>query len=265
MHRPIEIWLVLVVACIPLVAGSMPSIVVTNKSDSMILITPIDEAHTAPPPLDRVSATLPPGTFILTNRTATQINAVVVLWSYTDKGGISQQMRFNCDGYITGGVPTPIVRANDSTLISPGGCTMREYFDHMAAGKPMLGDDLYLARNKSVLDLSSNLATVRLTVDSVIFEDGRIWGPDANKYYKTVSANYWATHSVVEEVSAARAAGQDVRAALEKIAAEGPRSPAHRRLCASTIHDSPDPEATLRFYIQQPPLPGFQHVGGETK
>lgn len=270
MRQLIKIALpVLVLACIPLGAATMPTITVTNLSDEMVQITPIDEAHKPPTPLDQISNTLPPGAFILTNQIATPINAVVVLWSYTDSNGASVQKRVNCDGYFGGGVPSAIVAANDSTLITPGGCTMREYFDHMAAHKPMLGGSLFLSRNKSILDIANTLAAVRITVDSVIFADGKIWGTDTQHYYKTVSANYWAIRSVVEEITAARAAGQDVKALLQKIVAEPNGTSGYpsgqRKLCASNIHDSPELEITLKFYSDQPPLPEFQHVGGETK
>jgi len=270
MRQSIEIaLLVIVVACIPLGAATMPTITVTNKSDSMVQITPIDDANKAPAPLDQISATLPPGAFILTNQTSTPINAVVIFWSYTSNTGVPQQKRFNCDGYINGGMPSTIVRANDSTLITPGGCTMREYFAHMAAGKPMMGGSLFLSRNKSVLDVAETFTTVRITVDSVIFADGRIWGPDTKQYYKTVSATYWAIRSVVEDVTAAKAAGQDISIPLEKIRADtegrGDEASRLRNSYALSIRHSPNPEGTLKAFSQQPPLPEFQHVGGETK
>jgi len=270
MYRSLKVAVfTLLVACIPSGAATVPTIIVTNKSDAMVKITPIDDAHKAPAPLDQISATLPPGAFILTNQTATAINAVVVLWSYTDNKGTTQQRRFNCDGYINGGVPLPIVSANDSALITPGGCTMREHFAHKAAGKQMLGGKLYAARNQSILDIVGTLTSVQISVDSVIFSDGKIWGPDAKQYYRTVAAAYWATRSVVDEIANAKAAGLDMKIPLERILAEvsdgGGYSSDLRKLCAKNIHDSPNPEVTLQFYSQQPPLPEFQHIGEQTK
>ena len=247
----------------------MPAIEVTNKADSMIQVTPFDDIHKAPAPLDQISSTLPPGSFILANQTATPIHVVIVLWSYTDKNGTAQQKRFNCDGYVSGGVPTPIVMANDSTLITPGGCTMREYFAHMAAGKAMLGGGLLAARNKSVLDVADSLTAVRITIDSVIFADGKIWGPDIKQYHKSVSARYWAIRSVVEEVASAKAGGHDIQVAAEKIRAEtegkGDETSRLRNSYANSIRRSPNPEETLKAFSQLPPLPEFQHIGGETK
>lgn len=244
----------------------MPTVDITNKSDSIIEIVPIDEGHKAPAPLDQISATLPPGAFILINHTDTPINAVVVLWSYIDKNGNSQPRRMNCDSYI-GGPTDPIVRARDSVLITPGGCMMREYFAHKAAGKPMIGEGT--SRNKSILDMGETLATVHITVDSVIFADGKIWGPDEHLYYKIISANYWGVRSVVEDVSNARAAGKDLKSSLEEIRSDttgkGDQRSFRRKMCADTIHDSPNPEGTLQFYSQQPPLPEFQHIGGKNQ
>lgn len=269
MRKLIEIALsTLVVACIPLGAATMPPITVTNQSDSLIQLVPIDDAHKAPAPLDQISSTLPPGAFILTNQTATPINVVVVLWSYTDRNGNIQERRFNCDGYIVV-PPSTIVRANDSALISPGGCTMREYFAHLASGKVMVGGDLRASRNKAISDMADSLASVKVTVDCVIFADGRIWGPDSRQYYKAVSATYWAIQSVVEEVSAAMAAGQDMHVPLEKIRAEtagkGDQLSRLKNMYASTIHNSPSPEGTLKHYSGQSPLPEFRHIGEQTK
>lgn len=267
-HLASVIVLTVILGCIPLGAATMPTVTVTNKSDSLIQITPIDTTHKPPAPLDQISATLPPGAFILTNQTATPINALVVLWSYADKNGSTQQKRFNCNGYLVV-PPSVIVRANDSALIAPGGCTMREYFDHMVAGKPMLGGGLSEARNKSIRDIADTITGVKITVDSVIFVDGRIWGPDTQQYFQTITAAYWAIRSVVEEVSAARTAGQDISIPLEKIRIEtqgkGDHSSRLRNSYADSIRHSPNPERALEELSQQPPLPEFQHIRGENQ
>jgi len=173
----------------------------------------------------------------------------------------------NCDGYLA--VPSePIVKANDSVLITPGGCTMREHFVHMAAGGAMIANPLRSERNKSVFGIAGNLTEVRITVDSIIFADGRIWGPDALHYYTSVAARYWAVRSVVEEISAARANGLDTKSPLEKIRAEtegkGDQPSYLRRYYAGLLQRSPNPEGTLKLLSEQPVLPEFQHIG-ETK
>lgn len=254
--------LVLMGGRFPSGAATMPTIVVTNKSDSFIQIRPIDESHKAPAPLDQITATLPPGAFIMTNQTAKPINAVVTLWSYIDKNGSSQPRKINCDGYML--VPwVNIVRANDSVLITPGGCTMREYFAHFAAGKPMLGGGLQLSRNKTITDQAGTLTKIQITVDSVIFADGTIWGPDTLHYYRTVAARHWAIQSVVEEVSNAKTAGQDLNIPLDKIRTEtqgrGDEPSALRNFYAGIFKGNPT--ETLKVYAQQPPLPEFQHIG----
>ena len=269
MRRKMSLTLLAVVlASIPLGAETMPHIVLTNKSDSIIQLTPIDDNHRAPAPLDQISATLPPGAFILINQTSTPINAVVTTWSYLDKDGNAQERKFYCDGFRL--VPAAnIVRANDSTLITPGGCTMREYFAHKAAGKAMFGGSFYAAQNKSIIDIVDTLTTVLITVDSVIFADGRIWGPDKLQYYRTVSSANWAIRSVAQEVSLARNAGQDISTPLSKIRSEtegkNDEPSFFRNQCARTIQDSPNPEGTLTQFTQQSPLPEFRHIGGDTK
>lgn len=146
---------------------------------------------------------------------------------------------------------------------------MREYLAHMAAGQPMLGGGLFVSRNRSVLDVADTLTQVRITIDSVIFADGRIWGPDTKQYYKNVSARYWAIRSVVDELATAKAAGQDIQIPAEKIRAEtegkGDEPSRLRNSYANSIRHSPNPEGTLKAFSEQPPLPEFQHVGGETK
>ena len=262
------IMLALAVNCPGAGAFAMPQVLVTNKSDSYITIVPLDKEHEGqlPSPLDQVSSELPPGSFLLINHRSAPINALVTLWSFVDNEGLSTEKRFNCDGYVA--LPSEsIVKGNDSVLVTLDGCTMREFFLHMAAGGPMLGGNpLRSPRNRDILQKATKLNAVQITIDSAIFADGMIWGPDKRRYYTDIVARCSAIRTVGEEVSNAVSTGQPMAAILEKIGPQategsGGRESYLKRYYAGFLRRSPDPQATLKLYNEQAPLPEFRHVG----
>ena len=123
--------------------AKMANVTVTNKSDAFIEIVPLhgDDQRLVPQLLKNASGKLPIGSFLIINKSDVPINVVVALWTFTDQSGRSNQKRYNCNGYVV--LPSePIVRPLDSALVTPGGCTMREFFSHMVGGNSMIGGNL---------------------------------------------------------------------------------------------------------------------------
>jgi hypothetical protein len=251
---------------VPGEAQTMPSITVANKASTLLEIIPLDQAHASRIPTSLVSAvsSLAPGSFLLFNHTATPITVVVVAWSYWNKEGVMQPRKIYCDGFFLS-PPDVQVRANDSALVTPDGCVKGEYFAHMAAGKPMFGSPLESALNQSLVADKDNTASVQISIDSVIFADGGIWGPDTLRYSPAILERYIARQSVVKEIDAAKAAGENVDSHLESIQAEA-RSrkdkPSNLRASiARSLQLSTDREGPLRWLRNQAPPPQFHHIG----
>lgn len=264
--------LIILVTSITLRAVTMPTLVVTNQSDSMVEIIPVDADHQTqlPPAVIQVMAKLPAGSFLLVNHRSVPINAVATMWLYTDRSGNSQQRQINCNGYLALPIQS-IVEPNSSTLIQLENCIKAEYLEALAAGKPFLGGRTWHSlMNNSIIENRQNLDTVRITVDSAIFADGLIWGPDIQKSYTTLWDRYWAARYVVEEVEAAKAAGEPMASRLESIRArnegKGDKKSVNLDYFAGLLQTSPNPEGTFRLLKNMPPLPDFQHIaGGQSK
>jgi hypothetical protein len=244
----------------------MPSITVANKASVLLEIVPLDQTHASriPAPLEPVVSSLPPGSFLLFNHTTTPIAVVVATWSYWNKGGIMQPRKIYCDGFY--GSPAQMqVSANDLALITPDGCVRGEYFAHMAAGKPMFGSPLQSALNKSIVADKDNTASVQISIDSVIFADGGIWGPDTLHYSPAILERYIARQSVVKKIDAAKAAGESMDSHLESIQAEARArkdKPSNLRASiARSLQLSTNREGSLRWLRDQAPPPQFHHIG----
>jgi len=247
-------------------AQTMPSITVANKNSVLLEIIPIDQAHASkiPASLGPVAASLPVGSFLLFNHTGTPITVVVATWSYWDKAGNMQPRKIYCDGFYLS--PADVqVSANDLALVTPDGCVRQEYFAHMAAGKPMLGSPLQSGLNQSLVADRNNTASVQISIDSVIFADGGIWGPDTLRYSPAILERYIARQSVVKEIDTAKAAGENVDSHLESIQAEARArkdKPSNLRAhIARSLQSSTNREGTLKWLREQAPPPQFHHIG----
>jgi hypothetical protein len=237
-----------------------PSITVDNKPDKRIEIVPIDNTHRSLIPLSLTDAlaTLPSGSFILVNHADTPITAVVARWTYTDTSGEFQQSGINCDAYMFAPLEA-IVKANDLSLITPYGCASQDRFPRLATGGGPL-----VPHVGNPVSADPSMA-MHLYVDSVLFEDGQIWGPDKLQYHLEIQDRYSAVQKFVAEVAAARSAGEGMPALLERIRndAKSNTDPASARRAyyAGLLQRSPNSEGTLEQLKAQTPPPTFRHIG----
>jgi hypothetical protein len=248
-------------------ARVVPHIQLDNKPDPRIEIVPIDDAHRSaiPASLSSVDAETPPGSFILVNRTDTPITAVDVRWNYTDGKGELKQSGITCDAYVFAPLDA-IVKTNDLSLITPYGYTTQDLFPRLATGA-LIGSPLAPSIGGPIS--VDPKVTMHLYVDSVIFQDGQIWGPDKFQYYAQIQDRYLAVKNFVAEVAAARSAGEDMPALLARIRedaeskADTPTSKASSRRAyyARLLQGRRNPEPRLQQLQAQTPPPAFHHMG----
>jgi hypothetical protein len=238
---------------------TMPQLLIGNAASTKLEIVPVDAAHRAelPASLDGVFSKLPQGSFLLKNHTAQAINAVVTTWDYTDSKGVPRQLRLNCDAYLFAPL-NPIVEANGVTLITPNDCTGQTLFARLETGGILGGSPL-----EPRTPLSTE--TIHVYIDSVIFDNGDIWGPDNFHYSSVIQERHAAVERLVSELTAAKAAGEDLHSALARIRsdAEGKKdsSSSRRAYYAHLLQGSPNAEGTLQQLKAQAPLPDFRHIG----
>jgi hypothetical protein len=249
-------------------AGVVSPIQVDNKPDVRIEIIPIDDAHRSAVPvsLRNPALAVPPGSFILVNRTATPITAVDVRWNYTDGKGELKRSGITCDAYLFAPLD-PIVEANDLSLITPYGCTRQSLFPRLATGE-FVGGSPFVPQMGDPLSVDPG-ATMHVYLDSVIFQDGQILGPDKFEYFTQIQDRYAAVQNFVAEVTAGRGAGEDLQSLLGRIRADAQGKPdtptsrasSRRAYYAGLLQRSPNPEGSLGQLKVQPPPPVFHHVG----
>jgi len=243
-------------------AQTMPHFIVANKPSQKVEIIPVDPAGEAQAPaeLATVIDRVPPGSFLLKNNTSEPITAVITTWDYVNAVGQPQQARLNCDAYL--GAPLdPIVHAHESALISPYACANQRVFGHVVSGG-VLGSPLESGPNKFTPDLTS---PIHIYLDSIIFENGDVWGPDNLHYYTVIQERHSAIERFIAEVATARASGTDLNLTLAQIeeSASARREPgqARRTYYAKLLRASPNPEATLEQLRHHPLPPTFHNIG----
>lgn len=251
-------------------AGIMPLTQIDSKPDARIDIIPIDEEHSSaiPGSLKSLPLSFPPGSFLLVNRTGTPITAVDVRWNYTDDKGQLKQRGITCDAYAFAPLD-PIVEAHDLSLITPYGCTRQSLFAHLGTGNFIGGSPLAATAGAPVsADLT---ATIHLYIDSAIFADGQICGPDKFQYFLQIQDRYLAVKNFVAEVEAGRNAGENLTTLLTRVRNDArskadtgsSRASSRRAYYAGLLLRSPNAEGSLQQLKAQVPPPAFVHTGGQ--
>jgi hypothetical protein len=241
---------------------TMPQLVIGNAASTKLEMVPVDAAHRTqlPASLDGVFGKLPQGSFLLKNHTAQAITAVVTTWDYIDSKGVPKQLRLNCDAYLLAPLD-PIVKANDATLINPYECTGQALFSQMESGSLLRGIQP-LAPGSTTLSTDK---TIHVYLDSVIFENGDIWGPDNLHYSRLIQERHSAVEQFAGELTASKSGGEETQSALARIRADAERqsdaSSRRRAYYARLLQLSPNPDVTLQQLRTQTPLPEFRHIG----
>src|SRR5882724_10238026 len=180
-------------------AVSMPRIALANKPNIPVEIVPVEDANVnlLPHALVNLGERLPEGSFVVINRSNKPITALVAVWSYTDIKGDWQQRRINCDGYMT---QEPVVKANDLSLITPVSYTPQDQIPGIEASG-MLDSPFEFGRDNLIK--SDHALPIHLYIDSIVFENGQVWGPDKFRYYIEIQDRGKAITEMVREIDLA--------------------------------------------------------------
>ena len=113
----------------------------------------------------------------------------------------------------------------------------------------------------------TRIASVIVSIDSLILEDGAIFGPDNEKYYLKLMTRRSVLQELSAEFKAAKEQGEDVKTHLEQIRNLVPNGRDERALIkrklAGMFQRHPEPENLLQQLEARPPLPEFHHVKEE--
>lgn len=254
---------------VQLSAQSAPLLTVMSKLDSRFEIIPADAGHATALSASLVKQldSLPTGSFVLRNRTDKAITALVVDWTFTDANGNSRQHKLTTDAYYLP-IDWTVVKPLGVLLVTPSGYASEDQFQQLGASgalDPLPRMSLTMAGDK----IKADIAYVSLAIDSVIFEDGAICGPDKHRYYLALLTRRSALEGLSAEFKDAKNAGEDFRAHLEKLRHEilntKDQRSAHRRSYVDLLQRNPNPEGLLKKLELQAALPEFHHIGEESQ
>ena len=251
----------IILCCSFIGATTVARVVIDNRSEIGLPIFPADLGH-----LERLSQKLmpvadliPQGSILITNESNFAIHALVVVWTFRDAQGQSQVAKIACDGYLLSPIQE-IVPPHSTSLVTPHGCTSEESFESVAAGSA-IGSPLIAAGRHSIQP--SSTTDIHVTIDSVVFSNGEVRGPDTHEYYRAIEEREEALQAVLSEISLAEEHGQSAAAALRGM------KPDHRanrdRLSAAKAHyvtlflQSPNVAGTISAFRSRPRLPKFRN------
>lgn len=239
-----------------------PTYYIPTDLTGYIQIIPVSEEYATnlPSEVSAVSAQLPLGSFVLLNLKDKPIMTVTTVWQYVDNTGKQESRTYYCDGYL--GVPSiQVVDSGAKSLISPEGCVREQYFPQLVSGR-LIGAPF--EKNKAFAAHADLITSVSIAIDSIIFSDGEVVGPDKHKYTNEIKLRNDAMRSVVALVASVANDHTAVLNKLEAISSNGKRS--NDRLTqlqgrwASTLMHSPNFSGTIAAINSEAPLPTFFHA-----
>lgn len=264
LYNRFGMWLLLF-ACLlnkPISAQMTPSVTLTTKPDTRFDIVLADLAHRAslPPALVEQLTVVPPGSFLIRNKTDKAVTALVVRWTFTDADGKTRPHGLNTDSYYLP-IDWAVIKPFSLLLVMPMGYATEDQFRRLASTGAF--DPLPRTFGPKTID-ESRIASITVSIDSLIFEDGTVFGPDNEKYYLTLMTRRSVLNELSAELKASKEQGEEVNAHLEKIRNQIPNSRDQRALMrrkvAGMLQRHPEPEKLLQQLEARPPLPEFHHV-----
>jgi len=175
-------------------------------------IAPVSDNPTATAVLGGTAAKLVPSCFLLSNKDSRAIVGALVTWVTKTSAGNQQMHRHSTDSF-QGTTSPPILAPGARMLVAPGIWVPEEQIASLS-GSPRL---LNLQQLVGIFSLAT---TVDVHLDSVIFSDGEIVGPDTQHFETELTERKQAATAVVRAVVTARESGMSPLDALAKMRAQ---------------------------------------------
>lgn len=192
--------------------------------------------------------------FLLTNTSQKPITAVATVWRLTDANGNIQELRFTTDSYLDTRLK-PILESGKAIFIAPRVWVQSSSIAAYALSPEFASKEALLAQLAQQLDAA---AAVDVTVDTVMFSDGTVIGPNKRQFDLELQQRKWAANEVVRLVDDSYAENRDPIASLKELAsrphARGDQSAFWmRRFALQLIHSRNLPQDLK--YLENLPVP----------
>lgn len=170
---------------------------------------------------------LRPFSLVLTNLSRQGIVGPTVRWNWVDQAGQKRTHNQTTDALFL--YRPSLLPTGAQMLIAPG-----VFLQGALAQSGFVGPSADRAQ-RDVEELERSTSS-SVTLDTIIFEDGRVVGPDQSETVASLAARKAAADKIVQAARQAKAAGNDVSAVLADIASRRPDSRNdHLRVWSSRI------------------------------
>jgi hypothetical protein len=194
---------------------------------------------------------LAPFAVILENHSGKDVVSLTLRWTWIDRSGRQHENDFWIDGLFL--VHRPVVANGDVLLVTPSFLLAKSL---LTSGTILPASRASLAQQAAQLSGSSQLA---LTVDSVIFADGLVLGPDQSNTLVKIRARRQAATQLSNTVLRMLQEGQDPSAMINHAADQPPVGPdfvaAYTANLAMLFQHGGDLRATAKTLATLPDLP----------
>jgi hypothetical protein len=165
-----------------------PRLTIVESPPSKLRLEPYASAQAARSASFQNTATgeMQPLSLVLTNFSAKTIMGLTIRWTVTDRAGKQQILDYRTDSFFV--ARRPVLAPNARLLIQPGALIPE-------------GAGITTAANPSFLEKIRDSASVGVYLDAVIFEDGKIVGPDRSETLAYIQARRTATEYVTRAVA----------------------------------------------------------------
>lgn len=203
-------------------------------------------------------APLKKASFWLANNSDRPIVAIATKWSVASSDGTIKIKRFTADSFLVTDA-RPVVAAHSRLLVAPKLWVPEERLaDYVASPYFANVQRAGLQRTAEEFERSGD---VMVEVDSVIFSDGEVVGPNRMGFDAEITGRKAAARAVLAVLASAGQGGRDQRAALARIASspilKSDRSSVWQHRFAQQFLHSPSIENTARYLEQLPSVPTF--------
>lgn len=196
----------------------------------------------------------PAEAFAITNLTSKPIMVMVVEWQMENENGHVSLEGINLDNYIADAAP--LIPAGETAVVSIRGSVLLRYLASMKEGA-MLGPFPMISPREA--GAARHFKSVKVRIDSVIFDDGEIVGDNVKRYENVIRNRYQAAQAIAIGVRKAASSGADVKSYLHKTKMETDKASNDidrwRWRFAARLEHSADPIEMARMMEQQA-IPG---------
>jgi len=196
--------------------------------------------------------------FFLANNSDKDVVAVDAKWSLVERDGKTNVSRFTSDSFLDVRA-RPVIGAHSRILVGPRIWVREDSIEDYVASQVLMAKRAELER---LADRVAAANAVYVDVDSVIFADGEVAGPNSDAFDREIASRKLAADDVLGVLQDAKLRGQDPSDALRNFAEHSrDRHDSARALWrkrfARQLQDAARFQGNLYYLQHLPPIPSF--------